>query len=68
MVAFSDHHDNSEQAQDPSPEEIRIRAREVRDRWSERTRKRRRAKQRPGWSVPTIQIGDVSAAIEHWND
>ncbi|WP_157609853.1 hypothetical protein [Roseimaritima ulvae] len=50
---------------DPTPQEIRERSRAIRQRWSERTRKRRRVLTRDpnAWSVPMIPVDDIAAAL-----
>ncbi|GEM_PF-4349947 len=62
MVALPENDNDDAQAYDPTPKEIRARARAIRKRWSERTRKRRRVTSDEQWSVPTIELTDVAAA------
>ncbi|WP_153557982.1 hypothetical protein [Roseimaritima sediminicola] len=64
MVAFSQANSDEQGMIDPTPEEIRDRSRAIRQRWSERTRKRRRVLSRDpnAWSVPTVTLDDIAAA------
>ncbi len=65
MVAFSPVNSDDDAMVDPTPQEIRERSRAIRQRWSERTRKRRRVLTRDpnAWSVPMIPVSDIAAAL-----
>jgi hypothetical protein len=58
--------DETERAQcDPTPEQIRERALQVRRKWSDRTRHRRRDKSHATWLVPLVNVADISAAANN---
>jgi hypothetical protein len=60
------HNDDSEFGRfDPTPEQIRARASGIRQKWSVRTRHRRRVQPHSNWLVPLIKVADVSAAADN---
>lgn len=65
MVALPDPQGDDGSAYDPTPEEIQDRSAAIRKRWSKRTRRRRRVSGDDQWQVPTVDINDVAANMQH---
>lgn len=47
------------EAGDPTPEQIRIRAEQIRRGWSERVREGRRRRKVQRWLVPEIRVAEI---------